>query len=607
MDPIATCTSLLTILIDLYDRYETWKENKRSCKTLVLRLQVFVQPLRGIINAANAGPNHYDAKALAQMNDIIHEGHNLISKFSQHTYLRYADAIIQCSGWTERFAEVNRKITQACADLTLSVSVSQEEQRQQDLADFCTAMSDLMEQVMENTRQGNAASSAEMRLIKAEIQADIRANYKSMCDAMLRFNAYPPLTDGEEAGIALQRDGLVTFCQIKFEEMQESLAHIECGVDDIRGMVETLLRQQQQQQQPAPPPAPPPATPASEDEARRALLAAARTGEEAACRVVLTAWGHVARVVNAEDAADRQNAPLTICAEAGREALVVLLLAAPAIDINKTNPTGWSALLWSCKAGNAGVSRLLLANPSINPNLSNNNGYSPLLVAAAEGHKDIVAMLLGARGIDLFLKNKNGRTALDVARTSEIRALIASRMAVFSPQTQGQGGAIPSSSSPPRADALSSSPSSSAAATTAASSASSLRPGGPLLEPAEASRRAFLAAANRLKQPVAGRLFFPGTGQKLYSDAAKGDLASLTRRCDKWMGNAIMNWQSTSNGMKTPLIAACEAGHLDCARLLLTCPGVDPLQKDALGQSAQYWAQKNRHAEIASLLGNYCS
>ena len=416
MDPVSTATSLLKALSDLYETYECVKENRRACKTLAGRLQIFRKPLTAI----SCG-NEFDPKALSQMEDIIEEAKRLIRKFSEHTYLRFADAILSCNSWSEKFAQMNLKITQAATDLMLSVAVTQEEQRQQDMQDFGLSMQGMMEQVFEHMKAEKTASAEEMR----QIQTEIRANYRTLLTTMLSCNSYAPLAESEEPAVEQQRDKLVIYCQLQFEQIQASLSAIESGVHDIKGLVQTLL--EIQKAPPPPPPQPQRSTitaPTSEDEARLLLLENSRAGgDEDACRAILQSWGHRSSVVNAEDAHRRGNTPLVQCAESGKERLVALLLQLQVVQVNKANGSGWNALLWAAKNGNKACAKLLLDHPDIHVNHANANGYTALHCAAGEGHRDVVALLLGKNGIDLTLRNKNARTALDVARTAEIKAM----------------------------------------------------------------------------------------------------------------------------------------------------------------------------------------
>lgn len=421
MDPVSTATSLLKALSDLYETYECVKENRRACKTLTARLQIFRNPLTAISRG-----KEFDPKALSQMEDIIEEAKRLISKFSEHTYLRFADAILSCNSWSQKFAQINLKITQAASDLTLSVAVTQEEQRQQDMQDFSLSMQGMMEQVVEHMKAEKSASAEEMR----QIQQEIRNNYRNLLTTMLSCNSYAPLAESEEPVVDQQRDKLVVFCQLQFEQIQASLSTIESGVDDIKGLVKTLLEIQQQAPPPPPPPPPPQplrttvTAPSSEDEARRLLLENSRAGgDEDACRAIIQAWGHSSSVVNAEDAFRRGNTALVQCAESGTERIVALLLQLEVVQVNKANGSGWNALLWAAKNGNIACSKLLLAHPDIHVNHANCNGYTALHCAAGEGHRELVALLLKKQGIDLSLRNKNGRTALEVARTPEIKAM----------------------------------------------------------------------------------------------------------------------------------------------------------------------------------------
>ena len=77
--------------------------------------------------------------------------------------------------------------------------------------------------------------------------------------------------------------------------------------------------------------------------------------------------------------------------------------------------------------GHKEIVRLLLAQAGIDINATNNSGATALMFAASGGDKEIVELLLVQGGIDITRKNENGQTAYDyavAADNEEIKQLL---------------------------------------------------------------------------------------------------------------------------------------------------------------------------------------
>jgi len=90
----------------------------------------------------------------------------------------------------------------------------------------------------------------------------------------------------------------------------------------------------------------------------------------------------------------------------------------------------------------------------------------------------------------------------------------------------------------------------------------------------EVQRRAKLAEKNRAKTPSLGVLK-THTGKAIYKAAKEGDLATLQRLSEEWMGNDVMNWANPDHFGRTPLFSASSKGHTDIVKVLVSLPGID--------------------------------
>ena len=111
--------------------------------------------------------------------------------------------------------------------------------------------------------------------------------------------------------------------------------------------------------------------------------------------------------------------PLVLACSGGHEAVVKVLLAHGAIDVNQaTLDMGRTPLYVACQQGHAPVVELLLAHPAIDVNIRLsvatwgasgrtrmlvNNGETPLTVASKYGHADVVKLLLAHSAINVDL------------------------------------------------------------------------------------------------------------------------------------------------------------------------------------------------------------
>ncbi|KAF5324030.1 hypothetical protein D9611_008329 [Ephemerocybe angulata] len=107
--------------------------------------------------------------------------------------------------------------------------------------------------------------------------------------------------------------------------------------------------------------------------------------------------------------------PLSVAARGSHEAVVKLLLAAPEIDVNAPDTSGRTPLRFAAEACHEAVVKLLLAVPGIDVNAPDTDGWTPLIAAAMFGKEAVVKLLLAVPGIDINARDTDGRTPLSFA------------------------------------------------------------------------------------------------------------------------------------------------------------------------------------------------
>jgi ankyrin repeat protein len=133
---------------------------------------------------------------------------------------------------------------------------------------------------------------------------------------------------------------------------------------------------------------------------------AAYRGDDAELRTLVGA-GH--------DPSERDPAtgwsPLMIAAAEGHLAAVSVLLEADA-EVNATNPSGRSALMFAARYGYTPIAEELIRHGADVDLVPHSNPRWPALIAAAYfGHVDTVRLLVD-HGADVDLRDETGKTAL---------------------------------------------------------------------------------------------------------------------------------------------------------------------------------------------------
>jgi len=92
--------------------------------------------------------------------------------------------------------------------------------------------------------------------------------------------------------------------------------------------------------------------------------------------------------------------------------VVARLVEVGGCDINQTDCTGSTPLIWASLNGHEEVVKILLGRGDINPDKPSEDGRTPLRCAAENGHEGVVEILLGRGDVSPDEPNKDGQTPL---------------------------------------------------------------------------------------------------------------------------------------------------------------------------------------------------
>jgi ankyrin repeat protein len=263
-----------------------------------------------------------------------------------------------------------------------------------------------------------------------------------------------------------------------------------------------------------------------------------------------------------EEANKKGNRPLAVAAARGHLGLVKLLFQRGA-STDPTGVTGMTALHWAASKGQEGVVTFLL-DQGAQANNRDVMGETPLMLACGEGHLGVVSMLLQHMGAQaLHQADDKERTALHLAALRGHGEMVAFLL--------GQGADTNSTDIFHRTPLLSGC---SEGRLGVARMLLEHMGGGALEETGEIGRRALHFAAFGGHEEVAAFLL------------SKGAQVNSRDFLDQ-----------------TPLMLACEKGHVGVVRMLAQHMGEEGLKEtDANGRTILHWAVEKGYHEAVKLL-----
>jgi ankyrin repeat protein len=156
---------------------------------------------------------------------------------------------------------------------------------------------------------------------------------------------------------------------------------------------------------------------------RSALSFAAGNGHLEIVELLLNHGGH-----RPDDQDNIRWTPAFWAVQGDYGSILQILLEQPAIDINRVDAAGRSAISWAAGEGLRGALQVLLRHPQVDLNLKDSKGRSPLSWASGNGQAEVVRTLMRKRGVDKSSKDINQRNAISWAcqggHTDTVRVLL---------------------------------------------------------------------------------------------------------------------------------------------------------------------------------------
>jgi cytohesin len=249
------------------------------------------------------------------------------------------------------------------------------------------------------------------------------------------------------------------------------------------------------------------------------------------------------------------NTPLLLAVVHGRASVVRWLIEQPGAPVGVANAKGETPLIAAVQSGNREVLNLLIA-AGADPGQANQEGRTPLFFAARQGDAEAVAALIEA-GAPVQTFHDNGLALLEVAAIKGNERVVDRLIAAGAPvNVTSPGGRSPLY---------------------------------------WAIKHGFEPLARKLEGQ--GAILHSASDTALHRAIGAGDLAAFERTLSEL---PTLLSQKNSLGW-SPLHLAARKGNPAMVQKLLSL-GADPKALDDMGKPPLYWAQRERHSEVAALL-----
>jgi len=286
------------------------------------------------------------------------------------------------------------------------------------------------------------------------------------------------------------------------------------------------------------------------------------------------------------------------CASAfGIVEIVVGLIGVGGCDINQTDCTGGTPLIWAACNGHEKVVEILLGRRDINPDKSDNVGQTPLCRAARNGHEEVVKMLLRRDDVNPEKQDHLGQTPLCCAswsgREGVVEVLL--RWGGINPDKPDKYGRTPLWW----------------AARNGYEGVAKILLGQGDVNPNRLDKcgQTPLCCAARNDHEGVVKILLGWDG--INSDKPdKSDQTPLSWAA--WNGHegvvkallqqGDVNPDKPDKYGQTPLCCAARNGYEGVVKILLSRGDVNPHRPDTAGRTPFWWATKNRHARVVELL-----
>jgi len=116
--------------------------------------------------------------------------------------------------------------------------------------------------------------------------------------------------------------------------------------------------------------------------------------------------------------------PLLWAADNGHEAVVKLLLGCEDVNPNRPDKWGRTPIMWAARNGHEATVKLLLGREDVSPDRAADNGETPILLAAKYGHEAVVKLLLGREDVNPNRPNMWDQTPISLASENGHEAVV---------------------------------------------------------------------------------------------------------------------------------------------------------------------------------------
>ncbi len=268
------------------------------------------------------------------------------------------------------------------------------------------------------------------------------------------------------------------------------------------------------------------------------------------------------------------------------------------VEVNKTTPEGFTALMIASENGYVDVVRLLLAHKDVELNhQANSNGATALYVASQNGHFEMVRLLLARQDVEVNKSTANGYTALMLAsqdgHVEVVRLLLARQDVEVNKTPQDDFTALMLASKDGHVEVV----------------RLLLARQDVKVNKNSADGLTALIVASQNGHVEVMRLLLARQDVEVNKTAQDSFTAlMLTSHCGHFemvrllLARQDVEVNKSSEMGDTALIFASQNGHVEVVRLLLAHPDVEANRTTIDGHSALYVASESGHGAIVSLL-----
>ena len=289
------------------------------------------------------------------------------------------------------------------------------------------------------------------------------------------------------------------------------------------------------------------------------------------------------------------------CASAfGIVEIVASLLEVESCNINQTDCTGGTPLIWAAWSGHERVVEILLARDDASPNQPDKYGQTPLYCAAENGHEGVVEMLLGRSGVNPDQPDEDGNTPLCCAAENGHRGVVEILLGRddVDPNKRGMHGQTPLY----------------CAAGNGHEGVVEILLGRDDIDPNKPDEYGqtplCYAAESGHEQVVEILLGWGGVNPNQPDEDGNTPLCCAAKNGHEGVVEILLGWDDVNPNQpggcgQTPLCYAALNGHEEVVEILLGRDDVDPHKPDMDGRPPLWWAAKYCHARVVALLRSW--